>query len=307
MGKKIVTFLIYDDEYGPKVIEIGNWSGKAIYCPVNYLTELMESRKEYKQPGLYFLNGISSLEGYKNKIYVGEGENVGGRLKDHLLDPKKDFYECVIFISKDEMLTKAHIKYLESLSINLIKKFDNVELDNPNNSNLPTLHEADRDDMNYFFDQVKIILSTIGFDCFKENIIDNTDSFGSGMKIKEENTIIYYIKRSDFGAKMIIDDKGFVVLKGSKCKKEHNNSMAHDRIVFKNKLIKSGILKLENNEYVFTKDTIFNSVSQAASIILGAQTAGTLAWKDGNDNTYKENLARELNKYQLVVNKFIVF
>lgn len=62
--------------------------------------------------------------------------------------------------------------------------------------------------------------------------------------------------------------------------------MAYDRIVFKNKLIKSGILKLENNEYVFTEDTIFNSVSQVASIILGAQTAGTLAWTDDNDNTF---------------------
>lgn len=48
-----------------------------------------------------------------NQVYIGEAENVFERLNQHLSN--KEFWtECIVFISKDDNLNKARIKYLEN-------------------------------------------------------------------------------------------------------------------------------------------------------------------------------------------------
>ena len=132
MGKTINTYLINESQYGPKIIEIKNWVGKAIYSPINNLPQLLKEREEFKKPGVYFLKSQSDKDIYNEKIYVGEGESVKDRLAAHLIDENKDFDECIIFISKDDMLTKAHIRYIEAKSIKTIKELNNSELENKN-------------------------------------------------------------------------------------------------------------------------------------------------------------------------------
>jgi D-arabinose 1-dehydrogenase-like Zn-dependent alcohol dehydrogenase len=67
---------------------------------------------ESQRPGVYFLLERHSTD-HKNTVYIGESENVFRRLIEH--DRKKDFWnEVIIFTSKDENLTKSHIKYLEA-------------------------------------------------------------------------------------------------------------------------------------------------------------------------------------------------
>ncbi|WP_342559792.1 GIY-YIG nuclease family protein [Psychrobacillus sp. FSL W7-1457] len=49
----------------------------------------------------------------KEAIYIGEAEEVYTRLQSHLRE--KDFWnEVIVFISKDDNLNKAHIKYIEN-------------------------------------------------------------------------------------------------------------------------------------------------------------------------------------------------
>ena len=59
---------------------------------------------------MYFLTGTDPESG-RPAIYVGEAEHIRDRIKSHV---EKDFWNQVLyFISKDENLTKAHIRYLE--------------------------------------------------------------------------------------------------------------------------------------------------------------------------------------------------
>jgi hypothetical protein len=68
------------------------------------------SREEAVGSGIYFLTG-SDPESGKPSIGISEAECIRDRLKSYL---QKDFWNHVAFsVSKDENLTKAHIRYLE--------------------------------------------------------------------------------------------------------------------------------------------------------------------------------------------------
>lgn len=296
MGKTINTYLINENQYGPKIIEIKNWVGKAIYSPVNNLANLLKTREEFYKPGVYFLKSQSDKDTYSEKIYVGEGECVKDRLASHLLDENKDFDECIVFISKDDMLTKAHIRYIEAKSIKEIKKLNNSELENKNEQNFPTLSESDISDVNYFLEEMKIIMPLVSFNCFKPNTTNISNAKHEKEEIKKRILgHTFYIDRNKIKATAIENEEGFIVLKGSSCKKQSNKSMKKDRQVLKQKLIESGILIEQEGVYFFKEDTIFKSSSQASSIILGYQTSGPQSWKTKDNKTYKEFIEYHLN------------
>ena len=295
MGKKITIYLMDDNQYGPKTIEIGNWAGKGIYVPTAYISKLIDEQKEFEKPGIYILKSHTDNPMYSEKVYIGEADIIKDRLKIHLHNPSKEFDELIVFISKDKMLNKALIKYLEAESIRIAKEVKTAELENINQPNKPFLHEADISDMEYFLEQMKIILPLVGFMCFKPNTINKEESDKLIESIKNNKEKVYYISREDIEAKLVKTEKGFVVLKGSTCRKENVYSLKRDRVSLKDKLIKDGILKENVDVYIFEEDTIFNSTSQAASIILGAQTSGPQVWKDENGNTYLENTNNEIS------------
>ncbi|MFT5876134.1 MAG: hypothetical protein ACI8WT_005138 [Clostridium sp.] len=294
MGRKITTYLLDDNQYGPKVIEIGNWSGKAIYAPTSYISKLLNTRDEFNKPGIYFLKSSSLKAIYSEKIYIGEAEKVKDRLIQHLTNPNKEFDECISFISKDAMLTKAHVKYLESTSIQIVKELNSAELGNLKNPKLPSLHESDISDMNYFLEQMKIILPTVGFTCFKPNTMNIQESNDLEILINNDKKNVYYINRNEIRARLVTTEKGFIILKESTCKKTNNKSIKQGIINLKQKLLESGTLTDNGELYVFNKNTIFNSTSEAASVILGAQTSGPQTWRDSNGNTYLDNMKNEI-------------
>lgn len=127
MGKKLTVYLIHENDNGPRTVEIGNWSGKAVYSPRANLLDIID-RPEFQKPGVYILKSDPTDDSFPERIYIGETERVGGRLKQHLKDSDKDFKEVVMFVSKDEMLTKSHIKYLESRLVSMAKAAKNSEL-----------------------------------------------------------------------------------------------------------------------------------------------------------------------------------
>ena len=104
---------------GLRTAEISNWTGKAIACPRAEMGSLF-NREELKKTGIYMLLGEDPESG-ERAAYIGEAEIVGTRLKIH---QDKDFWiQVIVFVSKDENLTKAHVKFLEG---ELIKKAQEV-------------------------------------------------------------------------------------------------------------------------------------------------------------------------------------
>ncbi len=285
MGKKLTVYMIDGTAYGPRISEIGNWVGKAIYSPRASINKII-TRSEFDNPGVYFLKGDPTDDTFTEKIYIGEAENIKSRIKQHLSDPNKDFIELIFFVSKDELLTKTQIKYLESRLIQLAIEAKTAQIDNSNTPNLPTLHEADISDMEYFLEQIKLILPIMGFNFLISTTLNTKELSENESKIEISET--YYIKTKSFSAKMIETDQGYIVIKGSEAKKSLSNSCTETYKNMRRKLIETKILMEKEDKYIFVEDTIFNSPSAASNMILGRNSNGFTEWVNKEGLTFKE-------------------
>lgn len=272
-GKKLTIFMLDGTEYGPRIAEIGNWVGKAFYSPRTMISQVI-NRPEFDNPGIYCLKSNSESESYQEKIYIGEAENVKMRIKQHLQNSKKDFVELIFFISKDDLLTKTQIKYLESRLVQLAIDAKTAEIDNGNSPSLPTLHEADISDMEYFLDQLKLILPVMGFRFLISSIVKQPENGEAQLQKK----VLLKIKRSTITANMYINNQGFIVTKGSQAKKNLSKSCTITYRKLRQKLLDTEILKDNGEFYEFVEDTIFSSASAASNMILGRNSNGYTEW-----------------------------
>jgi hypothetical protein len=285
MGKKLTVYMIDGTAYGPRLSEIGNWVGKAIYSPRASVNKIM-SRPEFENPGIYCLKGDPTDEAFDEKIYIGEAENIKSRLKQHLSDPNKDFKELIFFVSKDELLTKTQIRYLESRLVQLALAAKTAEIENGNSPSLPTLHEADISDMEYFLDQIKLILPVMGFNFLISSTV--TPDGGLESKSKHEVHETYYIKTRTFKATMTETDQGYIVAKGSEAKKTLSNSCTETYRNMRRKLVETRIMIENEDKLVFAEDAVFNSPSAAANMILGRNSNGFTEWVNKAGLTFRE-------------------
>lgn len=292
MGKKLTVYMIDGTEYGPRLSEIGNWVGKAIYSPRASVNKIM-SRHEFDNPGIYFLKGDPTDDAFDEKIYIGEAENIRTRLKQHLSDPNKDFKELIFFISKDELLTKTQIKYLESRLVQLAIDAKSAQIENGNSPSLPTLHEADISDMEYFLDQIKLILPVMGFKFLISSTVKQSD-----LKTQLESGIVqekYFIKTKTYKASMTETDQGYIVSKGSEAKKELSTSCTDTYRSMRKKLIETKILTEVDDKLIFAEDAIFNSPSAASNMVLGRNSNGFTEWINKEGKTFKDIQEKIMN------------
>ena len=99
----IKLFLPRGDAKSLRTAEISNWSGKAIAAPRTEIDDLL-AREELEKSGVYILTGIDPNSG-SPRAYIGEAEVIRERLKQH--KAKEFWVSAVVFVSKDENLTKA--------------------------------------------------------------------------------------------------------------------------------------------------------------------------------------------------------
>jgi hypothetical protein len=272
-GKKLTIFMLDGTEYGPRIAEIGNWVGKAFYAPRTMISQVID-REEFDNPGIYCLKSNSDSESFQERIYIGEAENIKTRLKQHLQNSKKDFVELIFFISKDDLLTKTQIKYLESRLVQLAIDAKTAEIENNTTPSLPTLHEADVSDMEYFLDQLKLILPVMGFRFLISSVVKEQQA----IEHKQENTQLFKINSAKFDAKMYISNQGFIVKKGSQAKKNLSKSCTLTYRNLRQKLLETNILSDQGENYIFIEDTIFSSASAASNMILGRNSNGYTEW-----------------------------
>ena len=108
----IRLFLVHGDPKRLRVAELSNWTGKAVSAPRTEFEGVL-TREECEKSGIYLLTGTDPESG-KPAIYVGEAECVRDRVKSH---NDKDFWnQITFFVSKDENLTKAHIRHWRASS-----------------------------------------------------------------------------------------------------------------------------------------------------------------------------------------------
>ena len=148
-GKSIKLFLVDGTPQGILTAEIMNWTGHVLAAPRTKLAKLVQ-RQEMKRTGIYFLTGPDPEHAGKLIVYIGESDNVGKRLIQHNKDDNKDFWDkaCII-TSKDQNLTKAHARYLESKLIAVGQGTGRAVIYNNTAPDYGYLPEADIADMDW--------------------------------------------------------------------------------------------------------------------------------------------------------------
>jgi len=269
-------FLAFGDPKRLRTVELSNWTGKAVSGPRSELSKVLE-REESNSAGVYFLTGVDPSTN-KNVIYIGEAECIKDRVKNHL---SKDFWNNIaFFITKDENLTKAHIRYIEGRLIEMAKSADRFIVMNSQSSGAK-LPESDREDMEVFLEKMQQILPVLGIEAFVQttsDMVSNSEKELLTCKIKNVHASGY------------LTPNGIVVLAGSEAVLEERASAKKWPSVLaqRNKLIESGSLVKKNDKYVFKKDIEFSSPSSAAAVIHGGSTNGLMAWVNSEGKSLKD-------------------
>jgi hypothetical protein len=278
-----------DNYSGSKIIDIDDYNYQAVYSTRADLLNLIngnngqyeEFKEIFDKRGIYILK---SIENNDEKIYIGKAYNkkLGERLKEHNRNDKIEFSEVIAFTSMSTSFP-INTEYVESRLVDLAKSFHNSIVDNAQQPQLPSIiTTTEKKRMDKFINYIKIVLSITGYKCLLSNTAKNISKTNS-------NSIVFTLK--NYNATMIQSNNpiGFYVLKGSKAKKDIKPSLIKTYSKIKQKYIDSGILIDLGSEYEFKEDTLFQSPSAAASVILGVQTQGTVYWIDKKNNkTWKE-------------------
>ncbi|KGK97664.1 hypothetical protein LI82_07720 [Methanococcoides methylutens] len=271
IGRTISIYLPDANPQGVKICEFFDSIVKAVSIPRAKLDAGLK-RSELEQPGLYFLIGEKDEVG-KPKVYVGESEILTVRLSDH--HKKKDFWnQAICFVSEKNNLNKAHIKYLENHACEQAKLVNKCTLENSNTPTKSSLTDQDRDFVLRFFDELKIIMATLGYPIFEQT--------------KRSKRHTYFCKSKNANAIGEYTEEGFVVNKGSKSNMEETTSLQPSIRAFRANLLEKGIVKEEDGVYVYQEDFTFSSPSMSASVVLGRAANGWMLWKDKDGKTLDE-------------------
>lgn len=293
-GRSIRLFLVDGTPNGLLTAEIMNWTGHVLTGPRSKLSELVQ-RPEVGRTGIYFLVGPDPENNFRSLVYIGESDDVGKRLKQHNRPEDqggKDFWERVCLVtSKDQNLTKAHVKYLESWLITKATQVGRCQLVNSTAHDYGNLPESDLADMAFFAEQIRTVLPVLGFDFLRETSKPVKTSTTQGASTSSESPIFTLeIQRRKLMARAQEVDGEFFVLAGSLARATwSSNSHSNYKALHEQLREEGSLVAHEEGSLQFAVDKMFASPSAAAAVISGRAANGRTQWKiEGTGQTYGE-------------------
>lgn len=278
-GQSIRIFLADGSVTGIRHAEVVNWTGQAVACPRSRIGELA-AWEEAQRPGVYLLFGTDEATG-RPAVYIGEAENAYSRLQDHL--SRKEFWnEVIVFTNKDENLTKSHVRFLEQkLAESAIdaKRYVVTNTVQPQGSRLP---RGDRDSMESFFEQIRMLLGVLGHRVL-EPIASSREAQKESPAAPSQTDVtagtMLFLRTKAVEARAMLTDEGIVVLAGSKAAPQVSDSLSLGYQKQRNQLLDRRVLIHDGDQLVFQEDHLFTSPSTAAAVVVGYMINGRDAWK----------------------------
>ena len=272
----IKLFLPRGDAKSLRTAEISNWTGKAVAAPRTELEELL-AREELDEAGVYLLIGTDPHTNAP-RAYIGEAEVIRDRLKQH--KTKEFWVSAIVFVSKDENLTKAHVRFLESRLLLEAAKVNRFTLEQ-NQAGGSRLPESDREDMEVFLARIRQLLPVLGSDILAPI---------AQPAAKDQPGGVLFCRVKGAEARGQRTANGFVVFHGSTAVfEELPSAESYPYVIAQRKqLIADGTLVEKDGFLAFTKDSEFASPSGAAVVIHGGSANGLTSWKSKDGQTLKQ-------------------
>jgi hypothetical protein len=226
---------------------------------------------------MYLLLG-SSEDGATDMVYVSQSDELATTLEAH--HQEQDFWQrALILTSRAHSLTPVHARYLEWLCVHEASKAKRFLPENGNKPSKPHVPVPTEADCHRIFDAARTLLATLGYPVFDPVL----------SKEARADSRRYYCACSGSVAVGEYTEEGFVVLRGSRGRKEMSASCAdHTFGRQRAELIEQGRLALRDDALVFLEDVLFSSPGSAAAVVVGNTTNGWTAWKDKGKHTLAE-------------------
>lgn len=272
-GFTVRIFIPSGEPEGLRIVEKSNRTSQGLVFPRSLFSEVRQL-PEIKRTGVYILWGPSE-SGQLPSVYVGQGDVVKDRLDKHVRE--KDFWtHAAVFISKDQYLNMAHVKYLESRLTALATEAKRCELYNGNSPQLPALSDADIADAEGFLADLLLCLPIVGV------------SFFDKPKVSTSKNRDLILKSKGIEARGVDSVEGFVVRAGSQAVKTEVQSIHAYMTEIRLSLLAKGVLVDTGLVFQLSQDYTFNSPSTAAGVLLGRTANGRVEWKDAKGRSLKE-------------------
>ena len=292
---------------GLKVVEVVNWTGVAHMGGREHLG-VLKLRPNLSETGIYILTSSSEEDGDgRTKIYIGETDNFANRIASHARS--KDWWDnFIVFTSRDQNLTKAHVRYLEKELYTLAAESKGtLNLDNTTEPPGTRLPEPDVSAMREFLDNIKFVMETMGLSVFPSE--EKVEEISAQLNRAEFNdldgTLFTTNLRGDDSsvASLLAKDGKYVLKRGSyisasaveSFKKRHGPYYK----LWQSIVSSDAVEKATSGKFLITlEDITFKSPSAAGAVVYGRATNGRTKWRRASDgktlgDCQVENLGEE--------------
>ena len=272
-AKTIQIFLPDGAPRGLRIAEMTTRIVQAVQVPRARVADFL-NRPGSQLVAVYFLFGPTDGRA-KPEVYVGQTEDPATRLRDH--DARKEFWQTAVFlVSRTRSFTQVHVRYLEWYCIDQIASAGRYQLENGNRASRPFIPEPLEADVLDAFDVMRTLLGTLGFVPFEP----------PAQMPSQSPVTVYSVRGPDAQGQGRLTDDGFVVLRGSICRRDSVESASTQVASLRQPLLDADVIgEDDEGRLAFFEDYTFGSPSSAAMAILGRTSNGWVDWKDGAGRT----------------------
>lgn len=273
-AKTIQIFLPNGDPRGIRIAEITTRIVQVIEVPRSEL-DAFYAMPESQQVAVYFLFGAPE-DGSAGRVYIGQTGDVPQRLASH--HKQKDFWErALVLISRTNSLTQTHALFLEWHCLRIAAQAGRYELENGTNGSKPHTPAPLEADCMEIFETGQSLLATLGYPLFDPV---------AGARKGDAAQSPYLCTAAGADGRGLYTSEGFVVLAGSSGRRDSVKSLQERSMGrMREKLIETGVVRVEGDRIVFARDHLFGSPSTAAIALLGRAANGWEAWKLADGRT----------------------
>lgn len=201
-----------------------------------------KSRSELKHTGVYLLVGRADVAGERNRVYVGEAEELGKRILQPRT-PEIEWTDALVFTRKSNELNKAHVKYLENILFDKLKSANRYDLMNGKTPTRSSLHETDEYAMEDFAERIELLTGVLGHPMFVSLLKpEQSEIETAATSISDDLLFRMGVPKSNLKAQMRRTDEGYVILAGSYARKETVTSASETLLSLRKRLIADGTL-----------------------------------------------------------------
>jgi hypothetical protein len=288
IGRVVKIFITGQDPRSLRTVELDNWTGVAITGQPEFFKKALEA--EVLARSCVYLLIKSSAEDDLPEIYVGESDDFSQRYTSGKFPIEFDTF--LIFTSKDDNLTRAHVKWLEGQLSTILKgnsgKVIVANANRPTGSNLP---RADVATMNTYLSNMIYVLEALGYDLF--SVRERTSAAASSPveqlpasseKLSLELYATALPNRSDMRAHLRYLSAAYVLLAGSKINPLATDSLPSNVRKLRAALLNDGGLVERDGYFELMRDISFSKPSPASALVKGRSSTGYRDWLREEDD-----------------------